>query len=362
MDEKYIKFFEGYRQAYGVADMSTLKIDPESRKQKPIYRWNDEQLTNKIYKNHLEGTQSIGVQPCNENGQARFGVIDIDPNDYGDFDRKFFIDTLQTYNLPLIPVLSKSGGLHLYMFIDKFIDASLIKSFLSNLLPIFKLKPDTEIFPKQTQLTKDNETGQLNKGNFINLPYFKKTERVAINEDGTQFTFDQFIEVIENNTVSQEDLKIITDSIEKQDMEGVDEEFIEGPPCLAHLSKIMKDPKVDGKDRFMYNYHVFVKMKYPDDWQKKVKNAPVKYFIGEHANAWDDKMVAAKVRSWTKQFKGFTCTQSPISEHCKRGICVKKKFGILAGSKGNYPVLTNLKKIDLDPEPEYEFDVQNQTV
>ena len=357
MDEKYIKFFEGYRQAYGVADMSTLKIDPESRKQKPIYRWNDEQLTNKIYKNHLEGTQSIGVQPCNENGQARFGVIDIDPNDYGDFDRKFFIDTLQTYNLPLIPVLSKSGGLHLYMFIDKFIDASLIKSFLSNLLPIFKLKPDTEIFPKQTQLTKDNETGQLNKGNFINLPYFKKTERVAINVDGTQFTFDQFIEVIENNTVSQEDLKIITDSIEKQDMEGVDEEFIEGPPCLAHLSKIMKDPKFDGKDRFMYNYHVFVKMKYPDDWQKKVKNAPVKYFIGEHANAWDDKMVAAKVRSWTKQFKGFTCTQSPISEHCKRGICVKKKFGILAGSKGNYPVLTNLKKIDLDPEPEYEFDV-----
>ena len=357
MDEKYIKFFEGYRLAYGVADMSTLKIDPESRKQKPIYRWNDEELTDKVYKNHLDGTQSIGVQPCNESGQARFGVIDIDPNDYGDFDRKFFIDTIQSYSLPLVPVLSKSGGLHLYIFINKFIGASLIKSFLSNLLPIFKLKPDTEIFPKQTQLTKDNETGQLNKGNFINLPYFKKTERVAINVDGTQFTFDQFIEVIENNTVSQEDLKIITDSIEKQDMEGVDEEFIEGPPCLAHLSKIMKNPKFDGKDRFMYNYHVFVKMKYPDDWQKKVKNAPVKYFIGEHANAWDDKMVAAKVRSWTKQFKGFTCTQSPISEHCKRGICVKKKFGILAGSKGNYPVLTNLKKIDLDPEPEYEFDV-----
>ena len=30
---------------------------------------------------------------------------------------------------------------------------------------------------------------------------------------------------------------------------------------------------------------------------------------------------------------------------------------MLAGSKGSYPVLTNLKKIDLDPEPEYEFDV-----
>ncbi len=357
MDEKYIKFFEGYRQAYGVADMSTLKVDPESRKQKPVYRWNDEELTDKVYLNHLQGTQSIGVQPCNENGEARFGVIDVDPQNYEEFDKKFFIDTIQDYKLPLIPILSKSGGLHLYLFLDRFIPATLIKSFLSNLLPLFKLKPDCEIFPKQTQLTKDSETGQLNKGNFINLPYFKKLERVAINVDGTSFTFDQFIEVIESNTVGPDDLKIITESIEKQDMEGVDEEFVEGPPCLAHLSKIMKDPKFDGKDRFMYNYHVFVKMKYPDTWQQKVMNAPVKYFAGEHANAWDKQHLNQKVRSWTKTEKGFTCTQSPISEYCKKGVCVKKKYGILAGSKGAYPVLTNLKKIDLDPEPEYEFDV-----
>ena len=357
MNEKYIKFFEGYRQAYGVADMSTLKIDPESRKQKPVYRWNDEELTDIVYNNHLEGTQSIGVQPCNENSNARFGVIDVDPHNYQEFDKKYFIDTIQEYKLPLIPVLSKSGGLHLYLFMSEFVAASVIKSFLSNLLPLFKLKPDCEIFPKQTQLTKDSETGQLNKGNFINLPYYKKSERVAINLDGKPFTFDEFIQVIDSNTVSLADLKTITESIEQQDMEGVDEEFIEGPPCLAHLSKIMKDPGFDGKDRFMYNYHVFVKMKYPDNWQQKVMNAPVKYFSGEHANAWDKQHLNQKVRSWSKTMKGFTCTQSPISDHCKKGICVKKKFGILAGSKGSYPVLTNLKKIDLDPEPEYEFDV-----
>ncbi|MDC1485861.1 hypothetical protein N8086_02940, partial [Pelagibacteraceae bacterium] len=357
MSEKYIKFFEGFALAYGVADMSTLKVDPESRKQKPIYRWNDEPLTSEVYLNHLEGTQSIGVQPCNEESEARFGVIDVDPKNYDDFDKKFFIDIIQNYKLPLIPILSKSGGLHLYLFMNDFIPAALIKSFLSNLLPLFKLKPDCEIFPKQTQLTKDSDTGQLNKGNFINLPYFKKSERLAINLDGKPFTFDQFISVVESNTVSAEDLKIITESIEQKDLEGVDEEFDDGPPCLAHLSKIMKNPGFDGKDRFMYNYHVFVKMKFPDSWQQKVMNAPVKYFEPAHANAWDKQSLNAKVRSWSKQFKGYTCTQSPISDHCKKGICVKKKHGILAGSKGSYPVLTNLKKIDLDPEPEYEFDV-----
>jgi hypothetical protein len=357
MSEKYIKYFEGYSRAYGVADMSTLKVDQESGKQKPDYRWNDEELTEQVYLNHLSGTQSIGVQPCNENSQARFGVIDVDPKNYTNFDKKFFIDIIQDYNLPLIPILSKSGGLHLYLFMSEFVPAVLIRSFLSNLLPLFKLKPDCEIFPKQTTLTKDNETGQLNKGNFINLPYFKKSERVAINIDGTSFTFDQFIAVVDSNITTPENLKTITESIEQKDLEGVDADFDDGPPCLAHLSKIMKNPGFDGKDRFMYNYHVFVKLKFGDNWQQKVMNAPVKYFEPIHANAWDVSTLKAKVRSWAKSEKGYTCTQSPLNDHCKKGLCVKKKFGILAGSKGSYPVLSNLRKIDLDPEPEYEFDI-----
>ena len=31
-------------------------------------------------------------------------------------------------------------------------------------------------------------------------------------------------------------------------MEGVDEEFIEGPPCLAAISKVANQEKFDGKD------------------------------------------------------------------------------------------------------------------
>jgi len=30
MEKKYIKFFEGYKLAYGVADMSTLKVDQKA--------------------------------------------------------------------------------------------------------------------------------------------------------------------------------------------------------------------------------------------------------------------------------------------------------------------------------------------
>ena len=357
MNEKYIQIFNGYRGAYGVADWTNVKIDPVSGKKKPDYRWNFEPFTDQIFIDHLNGVKSVGIQPTNENSEVKFGLIDIDPSNYTNYNKKFFIDKIQEFKLPLIPIESKSGGLHLFIFLNEFISATLLVSFLSNLLPLFELKPDTEIFPKQTQLTKDTETGELRPGQFINLPYYKKTERRALNLDGTPFTFEQFIPLVESNLVHPDELNSITQGIDKAIYEGADEDFKDGPPCLAHLSTIMKDPKFDGKDRFMYNYHVFVKMKYEDTWKQKIKNAPVKYFAEQHANAWDDKLLNAKVRSWARSFKGYTCTQSPISDHCKKGICVKKKFGVLAGSKGTYPELTNLKKIDLDPEPEYEFDV-----
>ena len=142
--------------AYGTAELKNAKVDPEKGGKLVIpkgdYGWTYQELTDDVYKRHLEGTLSIGVQPCNENSEAKFGVIDIDPKDYVGFDRQYIIEKIQEYKLPLVPVLSKSGGLHLYLFMNEFVLATLIVSFLSNLLSLFKLKSNNEIFPKQTQL------------------------------------------------------------------------------------------------------------------------------------------------------------------------------------------------------------------
>jgi hypothetical protein len=51
----YIKIFNGYRHAYGIADWTNAIVDPESGKQKPNYRWNYEEFTDTIYQEHLEG-------------------------------------------------------------------------------------------------------------------------------------------------------------------------------------------------------------------------------------------------------------------------------------------------------------------
>ena len=74
--ERYIEFFNGYRHAYGVADFNHQDsyIDSATGKKKPVYRWNFEELTDEIYKQHIEGKLSIGIQPCTENALVKFGV------------------------------------------------------------------------------------------------------------------------------------------------------------------------------------------------------------------------------------------------------------------------------------------------
>ena len=46
-------------------------------------------------------------------------------------------------------------------------------------------------------------------------------------------------------------------NIDQKIYQGVDGDLVDGPPCLAEISKISNKDGFDGKDRFMYNYHTF---------------------------------------------------------------------------------------------------------
>ena len=85
-------------------------------------------------------------------------------------------------------------------------------------------------------------------------------------------------------------------------MEGVDEEFTEGPPCLAAISKIAGQDNFDGKDRFMYNYHVMVKMKYPDNWQQKGYECTSKIFCRRTCKCMGSKIFKSKSKILEQKF------------------------------------------------------------
>ena len=356
-ERKFIEIFTGLPRDFGTADLSRLQIDPSTGKAKPVYGWAHSPITEQDYLDHLNGKQSIGIQPCDDKGMARFGAIDIDDkqHSYSNFPYKKYLDIIAEHKLPIVPVKSKSGGLHLYLFVKEPIRAVAIRNFLEGLLFTLKLPTNIEIYPKQTELGKDSE-GKWNMGQYINLPYYKKTERVGFNLDGTKFTFDQFIDVVEANTYTADELEEFTLEHTKKLLNGGGEEFNDGPPCLAILTR---NKLTDGRDRFLYNYHVFAKKKYPDDWEKMVIAAPGRYFQpGSNGVVdWTEAQTRKKIPSWKREGKkGYKCTEEPINAVCLKAECRKRKFGYLSDKQSSFPALSGLQKITY-PEPQYTFNV-----
>ena len=345
----YIEYFSGLQRSYGVCYVENGHIDPETGKKKWKHEWTNNSITDQDYEDHIKGIKSIGIQPCTDEGMARFGAIDVDQYP---IDRKFYLGIIQDKNLPIIPILSKSGGLHLYVFTTRLVKAKEIRNFLEELLFVFNLPQGTEIFPKQTQLK--SKDGTVSNGNFINLPY-NGDDRKALNLDGTLMPFQTFLEVVKLNLVDPKNFKKIKEDLVYEELRGGAEEFLDGPPCLQKLTK-EKMTFTDGRDRFLYNYMVFAKKKY-SDWEKKVLEAGRNYFTMDMQ--WTDDHIKKKISSWEKQKKGYTCSDPLLQPNCMKAVCVKRKHGILSDGKPDFPELSNLQKINYKPYPEWRITVQN---
>jgi len=359
MVKQFKDIFSGLKRNYGCAKLNQSQVDPATGKIKPVYEWTGKEITDQDYEDHLNGIKSIGIQPCDDNGMAQFGAIDIDDkqHSYSNFPYKQYLEIIAEYKLPLVPVKSKSGGLHLYLFLKQPAKSVFIRNFLDKLLLCLKLPPNVEIYPKQTELGKDGEGNDIN-GNFINLPYYNKSERTAFNLDGTKFTFEQFLEVAELNSYTADELEEFAIDHVKQMLSGGGEEFVDGPPCLQRMTR---EKLSDGRDRFLYNYMVFAKKKYPDNWEEMVKGAPNKYFATDlNGNVdWSEEKTKKKLSSWGKETKGHTCNEDPIFNFCMKAECRNRKFGYLSDKKKVFPSLSGLQKITY-PEPEYTFNVTLQ--
>ena len=113
----FIKYFTGLKRNYGFCNIHNgykdesgkIKFEPKD------YGWAKKEITNQDYEDHLTGKKSIGINPCDDEGNAIFGAIDIDPKNYTNFKLEKYLKVIQEKNLPVIPVRSKSGGLHLYL-------------------------------------------------------------------------------------------------------------------------------------------------------------------------------------------------------------------------------------------------------
>ena len=366
----FIKVFTGLKRNFGYCDISKGIKDPATGKIKfdnKDYGWTKRPVTDEDYTNHLQGKGSMGIQPCDDEDNAVFGAIDIDPRNYSDFKAEKYLKVIAEKELPLIPIRSKSGGLHLYVFAREKVKASDIREFLDNMLFILGLPAKTEIFPKQTTLK--SQDGNKSNGHFINLPYFNKDQRVALYPSGEEMDFDTFMKCVSLNARSKDELKNIgTDSIQIV-LQGEDNEFKDGPPCLGIICGQLRQGSYvdtelggrhsrlpDGRDEFLYNIMVWAKKKYSDKWETEVKRKAEELVL--YDQSWDTRKIDEKIKLWKKETKGFKCHGKPVNTNCHKNICISRKYGIGSQVFGDWPEIVTVTKWEYKPDPAYDIHVK----
>ena len=174
--QEFMTFFSGSQHNYG--EHIYGEVNSEGKRTGSSKTITNNLITIENYKDHLNGKKGLGIIPLNEVNKCKFAVIDIDIYNK---DLNLYIMSIEKLKLPLIPFKSKSGGLHLYVFLKEETPAipviNLLRrvAFLLSIDTLVKKEKNSvvEIFPKQTKLLK----GDI--GSWINLPYYNAEQPIS---------------------------------------------------------------------------------------------------------------------------------------------------------------------------------------
>jgi len=298
--------FEGSKVAHGTTKVGrtgrTGKAEAESR----IVR---EPLTVAKIEAHLSGGLGVGAIPINADNQCKWGALDIDVYD---LDHKALQEKIQKLKLPFVHCRTKSGGAHLYLFLDQFYDAKDVREFLTE-FAIALGHSGCEVFPKQDTILSDR--GDV--GNFINMPYHnaEMPMRYAFDQNGEAMELSQFLDTVEASRVSMSHLESIQLSKKRK-------YFTDGPPCLEHL--FADGPVPDERNKKLFNCGVYCRKKSPDDWVKEMEDMNRRLFTDPLGST----EVNGVQKSLEKKDYGYTCNDEPFKSHCDVVLCRQRKYGI----------------------------------
>lgn len=337
--ERFAARFEGLRRAYGSYDVPAgTKPDEDGKLLGPRGTRKGE-VTVDLWEAHLAGGHGLGIVPINDESMARFGAIDVDvyPLDLQSLQRD-----VARLKLPLIVCRTKSGGAHLYLFLSEFADAELVRTKLLEWSVLIG-HPGVEVFPKQTRLASENDTG-----NWINMPYAggRRSTRYAVGADGKAMTPEGFLDAADGIAVSPAALRNFSPPIDASD-----EALLGGaPPCLRTLAKRGFG---DWGNNGLFNVAVYLRKRYGDDaWQGELDRYNRELF--EPPVGFKDVQSIAK--SVAKKNYGYMCRQEPISSVCNRQVCLGCEFGVGGTKDDPGVVLGELVMLETEP-PTWIWDV-----
>ena len=324
---EFMSLFKGLDRAYGLFEI----IDERESDGKKLGKVKSVHgpVTSVLWELHLAGRQGLGIVPIQDDGTTYFGAIDIDV--YSDLDHRAVLSKIDQANLPLIATRSKSGGLHVWIFLAEPIPAKTVRSKLQEAAALLGFG-SSEIFPKQTELL--GSRGDI--GNWINMPYFGD-QRWAVTLQSERVDPASFIASAKLKRVGLEALVATVSKV------GVlrTYDFRDGPPCLQHLAA--KGIPTGQRNKGLYNLGVYAKKAFPEDWQRRIEQYN-SHYLRPPLSAGE---VAELIRSVGRKDYQYTCRDSPCANHCNVSVCRTRKFGV--GKNSGLPTILGLTKFNSVP-------------
>jgi hypothetical protein len=199
---RVMALFRGNTDAYGTYGEPELDINTGKCAIKKTARTIKKPPTADIWARHLKGEEALGIIPVGKDGTCSFGCLDVD-----DYTHSLggIIGRASAAKLPLVPVQSKSGGLHLFLFVYPAAPAESVRDALAEMARRLSLR-ECEIFPKQSKVEVSGT------GNWIAMPYFGSTfggkirEQAGLRIHGGELTLDEFLRAAEGSRLTPEAL------------------------------------------------------------------------------------------------------------------------------------------------------------
>lgn len=339
MHKQLAELFAGNNTQYIQATLTGGK--DERGKRKADYLTIHKPLTEEIWKDHIDGKIVIGLKPERED-KAIWGCIDIDPKNYEDYSSKKYVDIIKNASLPLVPVLSKSGGLHLFLFLKDWAKVEDIKEALNKWNTLYFLS--NEIFP-------------MNKA--VGMPYTNAelTTEYAISENGMGINLQSFIALANKKKVSIEELNNFEAPVYEPEPQ-----WSNYPPCVQKL--IQEKWSGNNRNNFLFNVLTLETKKNPlislEDLIKIGKNRNREIFT----SPLDDREVENTAKSVKKGGYFYLCPSKhpELSPICNKELCMSRSLGIQAEVPSIIDEFKNpVKATDLKTTY-YEFDYEGQHI
>ena len=297
-----------------------------------------------LWQKHLNGDEpALGIVPIREDNRCKWGCIDIDTYP---FDHKDFIKKIRDKNIPMILFRSKSGGAHVFLFAKEFVAASLMRERLKKIASTLGYAK-AEIFPKQDYIRADRG----DTGSFLNVPYHgnNKSVRFAFDDNGEALKIEEFFKLYDTYSLTEKELV----NLKISETDNTDD-FLKGaPPCLQ---TILKDGMPEGgRNDMMYNIGVYLKKRFPNEWEAKMYVYNEKYMKPPLKHTEMTK----SIESVGKKDYLYKCKQDPIVSFCNSKVCSKREFGV--GDNVPPPEITGISKYPSDP-PLYFVNIDGLSV